>query len=204
MFSRSIPPNAPKSNSQSTGKKTREEVLADFENDLVRFEAMSIKIEGFDEPLEFSRNMDPMPQRLHFIIPEYSIYKLTIRYRVKERPLKVLTYHQRVRRKGIPVDDRNLHMIEDAWVNKHDDDEDYHEVTFPPSGVPGGSFLRGDYNAKSVVKEGGKLIWSYKWTLEVVKKGVQPAIGGFDDDEDEDEDEDDDGDEDVVKETSNK
>ncbi|RCK60657.1 Rho GDP-dissociation inhibitor [Candida viswanathii] len=185
---------APSSGSgqQRSRKKTREEVLADFENDLVRFEAMSIKIAGFDEPLEFSRTMDPMPQRLHFIIPEYSIYNLTVRYKVKQRPLRVLTYHQTVKRKGIPVDDRNLHMIEDAWVNKHGDDGDYHEVTFPPSGVPGGSFLRGDYKAKSVVKEEGRMIWSYKWTLEVVKKGVKPSIGGFDDDLDEGEGEDED------------
>ncbi|KAL6453703.1 LOW QUALITY PROTEIN: hypothetical protein SBY92_005275 [Candida maltosa Xu316] len=157
--------------------KTREEILADFENDLVRFEAMSIKIVGFDEPLEFSRTMDPMPQRLHFILPEYSIYRLTIRYKVKKRPLKSLTYHQTVKKK---IDDRNLHMIEDAWVNNHDDEGDFHEVTFPPSGVPGGSFLRGDYKAKSVIKEEGQVIWSYKWTLEVVKKGTPPGIGGFD------------------------
>ena len=178
---------APKTSSQTKGKKTREEILAGFENDLLRFESMSIKIVGFDEPLEFSRTMDPMPQKLHFTIPEYSIYKLTIRYKVKARPLRVLSYHQTIKRKGIPVDDRNLPMIEDAWVNKHGDDEDFHEVTFPPSGVPGGSFLRGDYKAKSIVKEEGKPIWSYKWTLEVVKKGTKPTIGGFEvDDDDED------------------
>ena len=56
------------------GKKTREEVLADFENDLVRFESMSLKLYGHDQPLQFSRDMVPFPQRLHFRLPEYSIY----------------------------------------------------------------------------------------------------------------------------------
>lgn len=36
------------------GKKTREEVLANFENDLVRFESMSLKLYGHDQPLQFS------------------------------------------------------------------------------------------------------------------------------------------------------
>ena len=34
-----------------------EEVLADFENDLVRFESMSLKLYGHDQPLQFSRDM---------------------------------------------------------------------------------------------------------------------------------------------------
>ena len=36
------------------GKKTREEVLANFENDLVRFESMSLKLYGHDQPLQFT------------------------------------------------------------------------------------------------------------------------------------------------------
>lgn len=167
------------------GKKTREEVLANFENDLVRFESMSLKLYGHDQPLQFSRDMVPFPQRLHFRLPEYSIYLLTIRFKVKQRPLRNLTYHQTVKKKRIPVDDRNLEMKEEASVNNLDDEDDYHEVTFAPSGVPGGTFLRGKYKARSLVKENGVLIWSYKWTLEVIKKGSTPEIGGFGDEEEE-------------------
>ncbi|CAL1198582.1 unnamed protein product [Candida parapsilosis] len=127
----------------SSQRKTREELLADFENDLVKFISMSLTVEGHDEPLVFSRDMDPMPQRLHFILPEYSVYYLTIRYKVKQRPLKKLTYHQTVKKGVVKVDTRDLKMIEDAVVNDHEDDGDYHEVTFPAGGVPGGSFLRG-------------------------------------------------------------
>ena len=61
-------------------------------------------------------------------------------------------------------------MKEEASVNNLDDEDDYHEVTFAPSGVPGGTFLRGKYKARSLVKENGVLIWSYKWTLEVIKR----------------------------------
>ena len=55
---------------------------------------------------------------------------------MKQRPLRNLTYHQTVKKKRIPVDDRNLEMKEEASVNNLDDEDDYHEVTFAPSGVP--------------------------------------------------------------------
>ncbi|CAD1809999.1 RHO protein GDP dissociation inhibitor family protein [Candida parapsilosis] len=164
----------------SSQRKTREELLADFENDLVKFISMSLTVEGHDEPLVFSRDMDPMPQRLHFILPEYSVYYLTIRYKVKQRPLKKLTYHQTVKKGVVKVDTRDLKMIEDAVVNDHEDDGDYHEVTFPAGGVPGGSFLRGLYPAKSTIRENGEKIWSYNWTIEICKKSQKPSVGGFD------------------------
>ncbi|CAK9438603.1 uncharacterized protein LODBEIA_P28270 [Lodderomyces beijingensis] len=154
--------------------KTREEILADFENDLIRFEAMQIQIEGHDEPLVFSRDMFPMPNRLHFIVPEYSVYHLSIRYSVKTRPLRNLSYHQTVKKSGIIVDSRDLPMIQEAMHGQ------VFEHTFIAGGVPGGAFLRTEYPAKSTIRENGVKIWSYKWTLEISKKATKPTIGGFD------------------------
>ncbi|KAI3403860.1 hypothetical protein KGF56_003290 [Candida oxycetoniae] len=159
--------------------KTREQLLADFENELIRFEAMSIKIDGYEQPLVFSRDMDPIPQRLYFILPEYSVYHLTIRFKVKRRSLKNLTYHQTVKKSGIIVDSRDLPMAQDAYVNDHTNENDYHEVTFARSGLPGGSFLRTEFTSKSIIRENGKKIWSYRWILQIVEKSRPPAIGGF-------------------------
>lgn len=161
-------------NSMKAARKTKEEIIADFENDLIRLESMTIKVDGHDEVLAFSRDMHPMPQRLHFILPEYSVYHLTIRYYVKQRPLRNLTYHQTVKKSGIVVDSRDLNMVQDA---RHGE---YFEHTFIPGGVPGGAFLRSEYPAKSTIKENGEKIWSYKWTLEITKKVNKPTIGGFD------------------------
>ncbi|KAI5960322.1 uncharacterized protein KGF55_004614 [Candida pseudojiufengensis] len=161
-------------------RKTREEILADFENDLIKFESMSIKIDGHDEALIFSRNMEPMPQRLYFILPEYCTYHLSLRYKIKQRPLNKLSYHQTVKKSGIIVDSRDLAMNQCALVNNPYDENDYHEITFIPAGTPGGAFLRGEYPAKSIIKEDGKTIWSYKWTIKIVKKADKPQIGGFD------------------------
>ncbi|KAI5953364.1 hypothetical protein KGF54_002735 [Candida jiufengensis] len=166
------------STSKST-KKTREELLQDFENDLIKFESMSIKIDGYEQPLVFTRNMDPMPQKLHFILPEYCVYHLSIKYKVKQRPLNKLSYHQTVKKSGIIVDSRDLPMNDIANVNNPQDENDYHEITFIPAGTPGGAFLRGEYPAKSTIKEDGKTIWSYKWTLKITKKADKPEIGGF-------------------------
>lgn len=162
-----------------TVKKTREEIMADFENEQLRIEAMELHIDGHDDkPLVYHREMEDMPQRLHFILPENCVYSVTIKYKVKKQPLRNLTYKQMVKKAGIVVNLRKLHMGDEAHVNI-DQDDHTHEVTFPPDNVPGGTFFRGKHPAVSTVYADGKEVWKTKWYIEIVKEGSLPEIGGY-------------------------
>lgn len=157
--------------------KSREELLRQFENDLISLEAMILTIEGFEESLHFHKNMEILPQELYFKIPEYCTYSLTIHYRVKKRALKNLSYHHTVKKHGIPLNVRNHKIHECAPIN--DDDDSIHIVTFPPEAVPGGPVLRGIYPAKSKFIEDGKTILRCSWTIELIKEGETPGVGGY-------------------------
>ncbi|KAK6457814.1 immunoglobulin E-set [Scheffersomyces xylosifermentans] len=160
-------------------KKTREELLADFENDLVRIDSMRLSISGHDEPLVYDRDMEDMPQRLHFILPENSTYRLTLKYKVKKQPLRNLTYKQVVTKGGIPVKSKKWPIKELSDVNIHDEEE-HHEVTFPEDDIPGGLMFRGTHPATSVLYAEGQEVWKMDWLIEVVKKNRKPAKGGYD------------------------
>ena len=141
--------------------KTREELIAEFQNDDLELCAMTIAIDGHDQPLRYSQDMDEMPQRLHFVLPEKSTYTLTIRYRAKR-----------------PIDTRKLPIGDNIVPNT--DDNPYHEVTFPPHTLPSGSLVRGKYPATSTFLENGKAIFSCEWIIEIVKRDRQPESKGFD------------------------
>ena len=157
--------------------KTREELIAEFQNDDLELCAMTIAIDGHDQPLRYSQDMDEMPQRLHFVLPEKSTYTLTIRYRAK-RPIRLLGYHQVVKKHGIPFDTRKLPIGDNIVPNT--DDNPYHEVTFPPHTLPSGSLVRGKYPATSTFLENGKAIFSCEWIIEIVERDRQPESKGFD------------------------
>jgi len=158
--------------------KTREEIIKEFENELLLLEAMIIAIDGHEQPLQFSRDMENMPQRLHFKLPEYCTYTLTIHYRVKERPLKGLTYKHVVKKHGVPLHSRNYKISDECPVNN--EESPIHVAKFPPETLPGGSVLRGTYPARSTFVENGKSILKCPWTIELIKQDMVPEVGGYD------------------------
>lgn len=153
--------------------KTKEEIFSQFENDLLYLEAMIINVDGFEGNLSFHRNMDKLPQELYFKLPEYCTYNLTILYRPKLRDLKKLKYFHSVKKHGLPLSSRSDLMSELAPVGK------LQKITFPPETIPGGSLLRGCYLAESKFRENDKTIMKCSWTIEMIKKGEQPGIGGY-------------------------
>lgn len=153
--------------------KSRDEILADFENELLELHGMTISIDGHEDPLVYSRDMDQMPQRLHFILPEYSTYHLTIHYKPRERDLKNFRYSQVVKKHGIPFNTRKHLLAEKAPSGK------VHSVTLPPEELPGGALVRGIYPAKSSFKEGDKTIFRCEWTIELVGQKEPPKMGGY-------------------------
>ncbi|CUM66275.1 uncharacterized protein PRCAT00003936001 [Priceomyces carsonii] len=150
--------------------------LHEFENDLLFLHSMKIDVTGF-EPLVYTRDeTDDAPKSLYFILPELSSYRLTIKYGVKERPLRNLTYYQCVMRHGIPVRENTYDMGEEVVITSGDQ---YHEITFPAEKLPGGVLSRGIYAASSTFLEEGEPIFKKDWTLEIVKKGTVPAKGDY-------------------------
>lgn len=156
--------------------KTREELIAEFQNDDLELCAMTIALDGHEEPLQYSQDMQEMPQRLHFVLPEKSTYTLTIRYKAK-RPIRQLSYQQVVKKHGIPFDTRKLPVGKNIEPNH--DDLPYHEVTFEPHTLPSGPLIRGKYPATSTFLEDGKEVFSCDWILEVVKKDKKPESKGY-------------------------
>ncbi|EGV66085.1 E set domain-containing protein [Yamadazyma tenuis ATCC 10573] len=155
--------------------KSRDELLDMFRNELIELIAMTIQCEGHPEVLEYSQEMENIPQKLFFILPEYSTYTLTIKYRVTAKPLVKLTYYQVVKKGGIPFKSRKEEIANTAVTN--DDTNPHHTVTFPPDDIPGGTFIRGTYPAVSTFYAEGKPIFSTEWAIKVVKRGTQPSIG---------------------------
>lgn len=153
--------------------KTREEIVADFENDLIELHGMTIVVDGHP-PLEFLRDMEDMPQRLHFILPEYATYTLTVRFRTPNKQLLKLRYRQLVKKAGVTLNSRD-HLLCDATTAG-----EMHSVTLPPETLPGGALLRGVYPATLKFCEDDDTVLRCKWTIELVNKKKAPAIGGFD------------------------
>lgn len=151
--------------------KTREELIAGYQTDNFELFSLEIKVEGFDEGLKFSQDMENMPQSLHFVIPEHSTYTVVIQYRVKKTPIKKLNYYEVVKKGGIPLKTRKQYIADEAEPT-----ENYQTITFPPDKVPGGMFLRGTYPATSTFYEDGKEIITCPFSLELAKKGVTPSI----------------------------
>lgn len=152
--------------------KTREEIVADFENELIELHGMTVTVDGHP-PLEFSRDMEPMPQRLHFILPEYLTYTLTVRFKTPNKQLLKLRYKQLVKKAGMTLNLRDEHLCDSTNL------EEMHTVTLPPETLPGGTFLRGVYPATLKFLEDDEPVLRCKWTIELVSKKHAPAIGGY-------------------------
>lgn len=155
----------------------REELIDKFQSDLIDLKAMVVEVEGHDNHLVLATDMEEPPQLLHFIIPEYSTYCLTIEYRVKKRPLKQFNYIQTIKKHGVVIYSRNAAIAPEVHVN--DDQTPTHSVTFAPEKLPGGMFIRGVHLAYSTFYEDDKQIFSCGWTIEIVKKHVKPQVGGY-------------------------
>lgn len=151
--------------------KSREELIAQYQTDNFELFSLEINVEGFDQGLKFSQDMENMPQELFFSIPEYSTYTVTIQYRVKNTPIKKLNYYEVVKKGGIPLKTRKQFVADEAQPT-----EEYQTVTFPPDKIPGGMLLRGTYPATSTFYQDGKEIITCPFSLAIVKKGVTPSI----------------------------
>ncbi|CAH6719540.1 hypothetical protein CLIB1444_02S10902 [[Candida] jaroonii] len=167
------PPTTADSSAQS-GLKSREELMDMFRNEILELVALSIEVEGYDKVLEYSQDMKDMPQKLSFILPEHSKYHLTIKYKVTQ-PLKNLVYHQVVKKGGFVFKQRKDVMTEVAHPN--DESNPHHVCRLPVDKIPGGSIVRGTFPATSNFYSDGKLILVANWTIQVVKKGTEPAMG---------------------------
>ena len=157
--------------------KTREELIKDFESEFLDLVSMTIDIEGTGERLQYTRDMEDPPQRLHFHLPEYCTYKLTIGYKVKKRPLQELTYLHEVKKYGVVFNSRRELIAAEAPVN--DDDNPVHIKTFESNDLPGGMVVRGHHPASASFLEGDKLLYTCKWTISITKKSVKPRMGGY-------------------------
>lgn len=156
------------------GLKSREELMDMFRNEILELIALSIEVEGYDKVLEYSQDMENMPQQLSFILPEHSKYYLTIKYKVTQ-PLKNLVYHQVVKKGGFVFKQRKDIMAETAHPN--DESTPHHVCKLPVDKIPGGSIVRGTFPATSNFYADGELILVANWTIKVVKKGTEPAMG---------------------------
>ncbi|ODV77382.1 E set domain-containing protein [Suhomyces tanzawaensis NRRL Y-17324] len=157
--------------------KTKEEIHAQFDSEFLDLESMIIDIVDHQTQLVYARDMEEMPQQLHFVLPEYSTYVLTVKYKVKKRDLGKLTYHQVVRKHGIPFKTRNEDVTKNAVITECP--KSPHSVTFAPDTLPGGPFIRGTYDASSHFEEQGQKLLSVPWKIEIVKKNVKPRIDGY-------------------------
>lgn len=154
--------------------KTREDIIAEMQSEYIELLSMKLEVEGHDETIEFSQDMEDMPQQTHFILPEYSIYHLTICYKIK-KPVTSLKYHQVVKKHGIPFKTRNLNMAH-GHVNC-EDTTPVHSIKFPADSVSGGALIRGKYPAQSRFLMGDHELLTCDWTIEVMKKHQRPCRG---------------------------
>lgn len=157
--------------------KTRQELIEEYESEFLDLVSMTIDVDGSDERLQYTKDMEDPPQRLHFHLPEYCTYRLSIGYKVKKRPLQELTYVHEVRRLGIAVNSRRELIAAEAPVN--DDDNPVHFKTFSPTDLPGGIIVRGKHPASASFLEGNKTLYTCKMTIEITKKSVKPRMGGY-------------------------
>lgn len=155
--------------------KSREEILKDFQSEYLDVIAMEVTVDGFEgEKIVYSTSMEPMPEKIHIILPEYCTYHLVIHYRVKEKPVKKLHYYHAVKKAGIPIKTRNLDLGAEVVPNKTP--EDYYVAKFEPDTLPGGMFIRGTYPANTIFLEDGKQLFELFWNIEIAKKDVKPGV----------------------------
>ncbi|KAK6464829.1 immunoglobulin E-set [Scheffersomyces coipomensis] len=160
-------------------ERSIEERQAEFSCDLLDIEQFIVNVDGHEEsPLVYRRDDEQLPNRVHFLIPEGANYNITIKYKVKKRPLKKTSFHQIVKKRGFTVRDRKVPMHDDADVNI---DEDYvHEAILPHDQVPSGFLVRGQYSGQSFIYEDDEVIWNQDFIFEIIKKGNKPTMGGYD------------------------
>ena len=152
--------------------KTKEEILEEYKSEFLDVVRMEIDVDGFDEKVVYSTDMEVVPEKMHMILPEYCTYHLTIYYRVKKRAIKNLHYYHGVKKAGIAIKTRNLD-IGDVEPNEGDT---LHKAVFEADTLPGGYFIRGTYPANTIFLEDKKPIFNFDWNIEIAKKDVKPSI----------------------------
>lgn len=158
--------------------KTKDEMLDYFLTENFDLHGMIIVVEGFDEKLEFNRDMEePFPEEIHFKLPEHSTYTIILEFKVKKRPLRSLRYSHVVKKHGLPMKTRNDLMCEIAVVN--DEKLPLHRISLPPEKLPGGMMIRGVYPAVSTFTEGEEPLFKVDWKIEIIKKDQKPLLHGF-------------------------
>lgn len=155
--------------------KTFEEILEQFKSEELAVEAMVLHIEGYEEDLIFSKDMEkPYPEEIHFIVPENCEYTVTFHYRVLKRDLRKLNYSHAVKRLGVAFSTRHDNLSDVAVVNIGE--SPLHKVTLSKETLPGGVLVRGKYYSSSLFLEGDKVVLTCHWTVEIAKKSVQPSV----------------------------
>lgn len=153
--------------------KTREELIAQYQADNFELFSLTITVDGFDEKLRFSHDMEDMPQEIYFSIPEYSEYTVTFEYRAKHTPIKKLSYYEVVKKGGLPLKTKKPYIADLVEVTP---EGEYHTVTLPKDKLPGGMFLRGTFPASATFYSDGKEIITNPFSIEITKKGLTPFI----------------------------
>ncbi|CAK7905814.1 hypothetical protein CAAN1_14S03400 [[Candida] anglica] len=153
--------------------RTPAEIIEDYRSEYLDIIGFYVTVDGYDEKLEYSETMDPMPEKIHLVLPEYCTYNLVLRYRVKKRPIKNLSYYQAVKKAGIPIKTRKM----DFGDVEPNAPGEYHTAVFVPDTLPGGMFTRGTHPATTTFsEEDGKTIFAFNWFIEIAKKDVKPSV----------------------------
>lgn len=99
-----------------------------------------------------------------FVIPEHTVYQMTIHFYIRDQPMKKLRYKQDVRKFSMTVRSREVE-IGDEFVPQ----EEPYAVSFEKDKTPGGMMLRGDYDCESTYWAGDEVLFKIPWKLSVTK-----------------------------------
>ncbi|KAI3404557.1 hypothetical protein KGF56_002656 [Candida oxycetoniae] len=101
-------------------------------------------------------------ESIYVQIPGGVKYRMTLRFKVKNRELSNLKYKQNVKKAGVTVRSREV----DLGTREPSETEIY-EQDFPEDETPGGWLMRGKYAATSYYSAGDEMLIVNDWTLEI-------------------------------------
>lgn len=154
--------------------KSKERFREDFLTDNFILKALIVTVQGTNEVIEVHEELESLPDSLVFSVPEHSKLAFTIKYVVKSRPIKKISYYHAIKKAGIPIKSRH-DGISDV-VEPNTPENPVYTYTFSPDDIPGGFFARGTHPASSHFYEDGKEFLSVDWHIEITKKGSKSYL----------------------------